>query len=491
MKPSHSLRWRIQIWHGLLLVVVLMLSGVAAYRHQHTSELRRVDRELRERVAVIVDSLPMIGAWARHDAGATPPGRSPLYTLPPERAALFDPQSKPAFYFVVWKRDGTEWARSAGIHVDVPMPERPPPGSLGQVDRTRGDLREAFTFTPPGECLLVGRSTALEMAALREYLRGIITLGLAVLALGFGGGWWITSRALRPLQAITATAERISEGQLSERINAPERDSELGELAAVLDDTFAKLETSFTQQAQFTADAAHELCTPLSIIISHAQRGLRGERSAEENHELFDACHRAARRMEKLTTSLLALAQQDANAAAPDKQPCDLADLARETAALIRPAVDAKQLTLHLDLAPAACVAHADGTAQIILNLLTNALEHTPAGGSVTVKTSVDAGHATLAVTDTGPGIAAEHLPHLFERFYRADPSRSRSTGGAGLGLAISKAIADAHGAALEVASTVGAGSTFTLRLGAVSAEPATTAASLSAVLPFRLRSSA
>lgn len=465
MKPSHSLRWRIQIWHGLLLVAVLTLSGVAAYRHQHTSELRRVDRELRERVAVVVDSMPIISTWARREreAGAGVPSARPYFVMPDERAALFDPKSTHAFYFVVWRRDGTESARSAGTPDDVDMPERPTLGSLGNVDRSRGAFREAFTFTPPGECLLVGRSTEPELAALREYLRGVVSVGLAVLVLGLGGGWWITSRALRPLQAITTTVERIADGRLSERINAPEQDSELGGLAAVLDDTFAKLETSFTQQAQFTADAAHELCTPLSIIISHAQRGLRGERSAEENHELFDACHRAARRMEKLTTALLALAQHDANATAPNKKLCDIADLARETAALIRPTVDAKQLTLHLDLAPAACVAHADGIAQIMLNLLTNAIEHTPAGGSITLKTSANADHATLSVTDTGEGIAAKHLPHLFDRFYRSDPSRSRSTGGAGLGLAISKAIADAHDALLKVESVLGEGSTFTL----------------------------
>lgn len=460
MKPAHSLRWRIQIWHGLLLVAVLTLLGIAAYRHQHTSELRRVDRELRERVAVIVDSLPLIGAWARRDAGAEPPH----FALPAGRAAMFDPKNMPAFYFLVWKRDGTEWARSAGAPPDAAMPERLAPGSLHEVDRTRGEYREAFTFTPPGECLLVGRSTGPELAALNEYLRGIITLGFAVLALGLGGGWWLTSRALRPLQAITATAERISDGQLSERIHAPEKDSELGGLAAVLDATFAKLEASFTQQAQFTADAAHELCTPISIIISHAQSGLRGGRSVTECREMLDACLRAAQRMQRLTQSLLELAQHDSDAGTMPKEPCDLATLARDTAELLRPATVEKQITLQLDLAPAACHANAQGIAQIILNLLVNALEHTPAGGSVTLKTSAGATHAMLAVTDTGQGIAAGHLPHLFDRFYRADPSRSRATGGSGLGLAISKAIADAHGAALEVTSNPGSGSTFTFR---------------------------
>lgn len=358
-----------------------------------------------------------------------------------------------------------ESARSEGAPDDVPAPERSVPGTLRDVDRSRGIYREAFTFTPPGECLLVGRSTEPELAALREYLRGIIGVGLAVLLLGLGGGWWITSRALLPLQAIAKTAGRISDGQLSERINALEKDSELGELAAVLDDTFAKLDASFAQQARFTADAAHELCTPISIIISHAQSGLRGERNTAECREMLDACLRAARRMQRLTQSLLELAQQDANAGTMPLEPSDLATLARETADLLRPTSVEKGLALHLELEPAVCQASVDGISQIILNLLTNALEHTPPGGSVTLKTGTDAGRATMTVTDTGPGIASEHLAHLFERFYRADASRSRATGGAGLGLAISKAIADAHRATLEATSTPGSGTTFTLRM--------------------------
>jgi len=467
MKPSHSLRWRIQVWHGLLLCVVVTLSGIAAYQHQRTSELRRIDRELRERVAVVLDSMPIISAWARQERegpSAAVADRPPL-ALPAVTAALFDPQRNPAFYFIVWRRDGSESARSAGAPSGVPAPEHPAAGELGAVDRTRGVFREAFIFTPPGECLLAGRSTEPETAALHEYSHGIITLALAVLGLGLGGGWWITTRALKPLRAIAATAERISEGQLSSRISEPEKDSELGELAAVLDATFAKLETAFAQQTQFTADAAHELCTPLSIIISHAQRGLRGERSAEENHELFDACLRAAKRMHRLTQSLLELAKHDASTDSQQQAPCDLATLVAESCEQMRPAATEKQITLHLHLTPATCHGRADGITQIVLNLLANAIEHTPAGGSITLQTQADTAQAIFSIIDTGPGIAAEHLPHLFDRFYRADPSRSRSTGGAGLGLAISRTIAEEHSGSITVESTLGQGTTMTVRL--------------------------
>ncbi|MEQ1854790.1 MAG: HAMP domain-containing protein, partial [Chthoniobacteraceae bacterium] len=130
------------------------------------------------------------------------------------------------------------------------------------------------------------------MVALRRYARWLAAIGGAVLVLGLGGGWWLAARALRPIDAITSTAGRISGGRLDERINVADTDSELGQLATILNSTFARLETVFAQQAQFTADAAHELRTPVSVIISQAQLGLRGERSSAEYREMLDACLR-------------------------------------------------------------------------------------------------------------------------------------------------------------------------------------------------------
>ncbi|HZJ17326.1 MAG TPA: ATP-binding protein [Chthoniobacteraceae bacterium] len=482
MKLTHSLRWRIQLWHGVLLLGVLVALGLAAYRYQRTSQLRRVDAELRERVALLMESLPTRSPGGPGEGGRPPgPPGPPARPGPPddrppgpqnfrlsgERAALFDPKNPGACYYVLWRRDGGEWARSAGAPVDIEMPERPPADTIGSVDRTRGVLHEAFIFTPPGECLLAGRSIEPELKALQEYARWLAAIGGGVLLLGLGGGWWLSARAIRPLDAITATAVRIADGRLDERIDVADTDSELGQLATVLNSTFARLESSFAQQAQFTADAAHELRTPVSVIISQAQLGLRGERSTAEYREMLEACLRAAKRMQKLTQSLLELARHDAGALVLQRESCDLASLAQDTADLLQSNAAELQITIELNLAPATCHADPDRIAQVILNLLTNALEHTPADGRVTVYTSAEGTGATLSISDTGPGIAPEHLPKVFDRFYRADVSRNRRTGGAGLGLAICKTIAEAHGGKLEVASGTGQGSTFTLWLPA------------------------
>jgi heavy metal sensor kinase len=456
-----SLRWRIQIWHGFLLTAVLAGFSIAAYRYQSANELRRVDAELRARVRVLADGLP----GPRAPGGPPPLVATREFRVPAERAALFEPGEGARFYYAVWRRDGSVWARSPAAPSDIGKPATPAKDAAMQAERSRGLLREAFTFTPPGECLLVGRSIEPEQAALREYARWLAVISGAVLVLGLAVGWWIATRAIRPIGIITATARRIAQGEWSERIPVREKNSELGRLSSALNETFAQLEESFARQSRFTADAAHELRTPVAIILSQAQRILARERDAATYQQTLETCVKAARRLNQLTESLLELATHDAGAINLKREPCDLADLARDTAALVQPIADERRITLTLDLASASCRGDADRIAQVILNLLTNALEHTPADGRVTIRTLRENSSALLTIADTGPGIAAEHLPRIFDRFYRADASRNRRTGGAGLGLAICKALIDAHGGSIEVTSKSGNGATFTVRL--------------------------
>ena len=457
-----SLRWRIQIWHSFLLAAVLTGFAVAAYRYQAGNELRRVDGELRLRVRILLDSL----AGSRGPAGP-PPTQGPRreFHLPAERAAMFEPTETAGYYHTVWRRDGTAWVRSGGAPAELEMPARPRTDAALQSERTRGLLREAFTFTPPGECLLVGRSMAPEQAALREYARWLAAISGGVLALALAVGWWIATRAIRPIAIITSTARRIARGELSERIPIREKESELGRLATALNETFAQLEESFARQSRFTADAAHELRTPVAIILAQAQRVLTRERDAATYQHTLESCVNAARRLQQLTESLLELAAHDAGAVELKRESCDLADIARDTAALLQPVADERRITLTPDLAPAPCRADATQIAQVIVNLLSNALDHTRAEGAITLRTLTEDSRAVFTIADTGSGIAPEHLPRIFDRFYRADDSRNRRIGGAGLGLAICKSIAEAHGGTLEVNSTLGKGSTFALSI--------------------------
>ena len=286
-----------------------------------------------------------------------------------------------------------------------------------------------------------------------------------MLVLGLAGGWWVATRAIRPIEAISATAVKIAGGDLSQRINAADTESELGRLAGVLNSTFARLDAAFTQQARFTSDASHELRTPVSVIISQTQTALSRERPSAEYREALEACQRAARRMKTLTESLLELARLDAGQEPMRKELFDLLRVAGECVEMVRPLAADRGIQIHCDVASIECLGDAGRIGQVVTNLLTNAIHFNRDQGEVRLAARPEGGAILLSVADTGQGIPAEDLPHLFERFYRVDKSRTRIQGRNGLGLAICKAIVDAHGGSIEVSSQPDAGSTFTVKL--------------------------
>lgn len=319
--------------------------------------------------------------------------------------------------------------------------------------------------TPPGEMILVGRNTLPERAGLRRTALTLGTVGAGILLLGLAGGWWLASRAIRPIQDITSTASKIAAGDLSHRIDTQDTETELGQLAAVLNSTFSRLDAAFAQQKQFSSDAAHELRTPVSVLLTQTQGTLSRQRSAGEYRETLEACQRAAQRMRRLIESLLELARLDAGQEPMKRERFDLAALARDCAESIRPLAAEKNVTLTCALPEITCSGDAERVSQVLTNLLANAVHYNKPGGQVHVTGANDGGSAILEVRDTGQGIPAEDLPHVFKRFYRADKSRSAAR--TGLGLAIAKAVIDAHGGEISIRSTVNEGTTVTLRLPA------------------------
>lgn len=453
-----SIRWRIQFWHGALLLLVLAGFGLTAYRLQHTQEYRRLDGELTLRLTALSSALarpPEDGPPP--ESGQRPPPPRGRFQLPAELAGLFESGE---FYYVIWTRNGDSLGESANAPANVPQPVRTTADTL----RTRAGFREASHFTPPGECLLAGVSESGTARDLARFGGWLAALGGIVLVLGLAGGAWLAARAIAPIDDISATATRIAAGHLDERIVVAGSGSELDQLATVLNGTFSKLDAAFSEQERFTSDAAHELRTPVSVILAQSQLSLARPRRAEEYRETIEMTRRAALRMQGLIESLLTLASLEEPL---QPRPCDLADIARDQLELILPLARDHGIALHPALAAAACTADPDRLAQVVTNLLSNAVKHTRPGDEVRITTARENGHAILRIADSGPGIASEHLPHLFDRFYRADPSRNRTTGGTGLGLSICKAIADAHRGTLEVTSVEGTGSVFTVRLPA------------------------
>lgn len=283
-------------------------------------------------------------------------------------------------------------------------------------------------------------------------------------------GSWIARRALLPVTAIITEVREITDGRtLHRRLPVPMVGDELAHLAETLNEMMARLERSFAALRRFTADASHELKTPLTVLRSGVERAIRTEGLPRDTLATLEETLQEVNRMTELVDALLTLARADEGRAPLHREPVDLRDIVAElgeTGELL-----AEQAGVRMDVRapdqPVVVPVDRTRVRQLILNLITNAVKYTPPGGTVSVELATADAAVTLTVQDTGVGIAAGDLPHIFDRFWRADSARTR-TGerpGAGLGLAISKWIAEAHGGTIEVASRPGRGSRFTVSI--------------------------
>ncbi len=291
-------------------------------------------------------------------------------------------------------------------------------------------------------------------------IAGLIATGLGVLvALVFA------RRMARPIEAISAAASSLAQGKLSVRIPAPRGEDEIARLARNFNRMAEALEKLEAERRAMIADIAHELRTPLTVMQGRLEAIQDGVVPLEMGE--IDRLHQQARLLSRLVEDLRTLSLADAGRLNLALQPLNLAELARRMAAAFGAALEAKQVALELRLpeGPVPVRADPDRLAQVIGNLLTNALEHTPAGGRIALEVAKDTTHAHLRVLDSGPGIPAEALNKVFDRFYRAEASRSRATGGSGLGLSIVKALVELHKGTVAAHNRPEGGAVFEVRL--------------------------
>jgi heavy metal sensor kinase len=463
------LRFRLTLWYVALLAVVLTVFGGYLYSSLEQRLMSEIDRSLETQARRL-----------------TPPPDAP--PGPPPALVGRRRQATGSLAISVYDARGQDLLFGE-ILEDLPELERARQAAGNgtadlQTVETNDDEFWRVLTTPilqAGQQTMVvqiARSEVESETALRELLL-LLLIGIpATLVLAIAIGLFLAGRALDPIDRITRTAAQIEAGDLSRRLHLPQRRDEVGRLAATFDAMLDRLEASFARQRRFTADASHELRTPLAIMISQADVALERARSAEEYREVLDGILGDARRMSQLLGDLLTLARADDGKLDLGREPLDLDELAEDVVATMTPLADDRGICLDVRLAEHAAV-DADQTrlTQLLVNLVDNALKYTPAGGSVMVVVDRVDGDAILRVADTGVGIAASHLPRIFERFYRVDASRARSMastdggagastdGGAGLGLAICRWIVEAHGGTIEVESKVGKGTTFTVRL--------------------------
>jgi len=312
----------------------------------------------------------------------------------------------------------------------------------------------------------VGLSTDDLHSTLRTLIIIIAVTYPLALIIASGGGVFLAGRALSPIDGLTRTARKISAEDLSQRLDMRLPDDEVGRLARTFDEMIARLDEAFRRQRQFTADASHELRTPLTAIKGQTEVALQRDRDPAEYRSVLHNVNLEVDRMIRLVSSLLTLARADAQQVALAKESISLGTVVTDAAEQVRPAADNKGVLVRLrNGGETRLTADQDLLLQLMLNLLDNAVKHTPSGSSIEVSWSMEDGYAKVVVSDEGPGIPPEHLPHIFDRFYRVDRARSRAAGGVGLGLSISRWIAQAHGGSIEADNAPGQGATFTVHL--------------------------
>ena len=454
-----SIRLQLTAWYGGVLIVLVAVLGGLIYGLLATNLQHDVERQLAARTAEIQATLNGDEDSPKFQDVAAPGELLLFYdmhdTLTASNNAPYGPLTLPAWarqaagqgvYSAVTLPDG-RWLLYA---VTVPVGKEDHPADVGR--------------------LLVGRSLEPMNEMLQQTLSTFAVAGPLLVLFACLGGYFLAGRALAPVAAITQTAQRIRAEGLGQglRIGMPARHDELGELTATLDAMLTQLEAAFMRERRFTADAAHELRTPLAVVETETSIALTRPRSAQEYQRVLSVVEGETVRMGRLVTNLLALARADAGQHLLTWSPVRLDALCNTVANQMSSLAAENGITLTSQPAAEITVLGDDiWLTQMLVNLVDNAIKYTPPGGWVRIALAAAPAQAIIRVEDNGAGIAADQLQYIFERFYRADQARNRDdpAAGFGLGLAICNWVTHAHGGTLEVVSRLGHGSCFLIRL--------------------------
>ena len=463
--PSRSIRLQLTLWYAGVVVLVLVAFALAVYVFVVQSVESGID-----------DVLQSYGAQVQHTAASHTKGHYlnvgsvPMPTFSAEDSVsgllLMNLQGKSVGVANghLQNRDlPLRLAISTGKENCGTLTEHV--AATGRTEPVRYCVKLVRAHGKPVGGIEVVSSLAEADRAL-DNVRLALFFGLPIaLLLTVLGGWLLAGRALEPVEEITSAARSISATDLSRRINLGRQD-ELGRLAGTFDEMIGRLEQAFHEQRRLAADVSHELRSPLAIVEAQVSLALRRARAAGDYRAALENVQEEVDHMSAMVNQLLLLARADAGEEPVAREEIDLAAQVRAVVELVEPLAADKGLTLRMEARETILVnGDAGRLRQLLLNLLTNAFAHTPAGGIVTVTLAAEDERAVLTVGDNGEGIAADDLPHIFERFYRADRARRRDAGNSGLGLSIVSWIVEAHGGTIDVASAPGQGTTFTVGL--------------------------
>ena len=474
-----TIRGRLTAWYSLALALTLAAFATVLYFARRSASYQDLDRRIQSEASltagILAESYRARGVLVRADTAGHP-------VLIPDLAALLE--AVPDF-LVITARDGSLLFASSDARAltfqqverlrdlaSAPISGRAS-GTL-QLGPSGPRIRYAVHYVsdagPQFGAILAGanvRSAELGAEQLLSTFVLILPLGLVVALLM---GTWIANRALTAVDQIITEVREITDGRsLHRRLAVPVVKDELGRLVETLNEMLTRLARNFAALRRFTADASHELKTPLTVLRAGVERAVTTPNLPQETLVTLEETLQEIKRMTELVDALLMLARADEGLAALHREPVDLRSIVAEVQETGELLAEEAGVTMEVATPAEPVVVSVDASRirQLILNLVTNAVKYTPAGGSVRMQLGPANGRVALSVADTGIGIAAGDLPHIFDRFWRADSARTR-TGerpGAGLGLAICKWIAEAHGGQIDVVSRPGRGTTFTVVL--------------------------
>lgn len=452
-------RWRLTAWYALILTAALVALGATVLVGLRHNLYRSLDEQIEDQSVLTL-------ATIQERSGE-------LYLVPRD---IGDLENDEHFLRLV-TADGQTIADTSAALGGVPLDQQVVAAArAGETRltsaRARGETIRIATVpvmvdgTVRG-VLQVGMSREEIDEALGSLVVLLLMAGPLVLAITVGGGYVLAGRAMAPVREITDLAASIDADDLHARLGRELPDDEIGRLAATFNSMLARIEEAFERQRRFTGDAAHELRTPLSLLRSQVDVTLQRRRSADEYRDALHALQEDLDRLTGIVGTLLTLARADAGQLAISRAPFDLATTVELVAEQFTPRAAEAGVVLHRRTAPCSLVADEDLLVHLLVNLVSNALAHTPAGGSVTIGCQPAANEAHLWVTDTGAGIDPGHQRRVFDRFYRVDYGRTRTSGGAGLGLSICQAIAAAHGGRIDLTGRPGRGTIVEVALPA------------------------
>jgi heavy metal sensor kinase len=451
-----SIRWRLTLWNTLALAVMLACFAALVYGLLRHALYEQIDRSLQAGFGLL-----------RSDPR--------VETAPDERLQYWIEEYKEhqALFCVVYRPDGSLSARTEGL-AEESVPPPPPAGPqahwvsderLPVIGRQRLMAERLRLGGQDFVVVLLAPLAAVDREL--DEVRGVLLgAGLVTLLLSAGLAYWLARQALAPVDQLRRAADAVTADRLDRRLATPNPDDELGRLARTINALFARLERSFAEIRRFTADASHELRTPLTALRIEVEVALGKALSLADHQQLLGNVLEELVRMTRLTDQLLTLSRRDAGVEQFAPVPLDLRSVVSGVVEGLRPLAESRGVRLGLAAEAPVPIAGDEGRLrQVFINLLDNALKYTPEGGTVTVQVGQQSQGGVVTVTDTGIGIPPEHLPHVFERFYRVDKSRSRAEGGTGLGLSIAQSIVASHGGRIELKSEPGVGTTCTVTL--------------------------